>query len=639
LVYCIEKDQLGNRPSPKSFLRATKGMSHIHQNGRLDFAKIFRSNDARRVDPYRPITASGPRRLSKSLDLCDPTFPRTEIGVIRMMVQKRRFPVLLMGVFALLGSTATAPGQTIVVTAKSVNDLADDLEYVIKTVAPPGDQTVQVALDNLGKFKEGELIKGLDRGRGFALAVTLPKDFPQGGPPSVVAAVPVSDNGQFLDSLKALGLDVDDNPGAEGFSHKVSLPNGPLSLYVLQSKGYALFSMLPDGADKLRNLDPTAWSKKSRPETAMSVRVQLAEIPDALKDQFLNQMEGQAAQQRERKPNEKDAEFKARVAGQDLALEAFKSLVHDGDALALELGLDRKTSELSLDLAMTARPDTAMAKNMRSLNGRRSRFEGLGRDSALGLWASLPVAKELRDVMARGFDQGFKEGLDKVTSEEQRKLLERSAELIKSNLDAPEIDLGMAIRRSAPAGQGDPHFLIVAGMRIRDGQEFDRLVREAIAKAKPEEGYKVAFDVAKAKDGTAINEMTGPLKNANPDALRQFGKPSLAFAFRADAALFVFGEDSTDALRRTLDDSSTPVAGRSDGPAGMSLRMATLGELAGKNQEGLRRATAEVFKGEGPKHDRIFLGLTGEGDGIRVRLAMDLLALKLAVMMGHQPNQ
>ena len=130
------------------------------------------------------------------------------------------------------------------------------------------------------------MVKGLDRGQGFGLAVTLPPDFPDGGSPTVVAAVPVSDFGQFLDSLKDLGLAVNDQPGAEGFSHKVSMGDGNVALFALESKGYALFSLIPDGADKLKAMDPATWWKKGRPETALSVKIQFAEIPDAFKDQF-----------------------------------------------------------------------------------------------------------------------------------------------------------------------------------------------------------------------------------------------------------------------------------------------------------------------------------------------------------------
>ena len=146
-------------------------------------------------------------------------------------------------------------------TAKSLNELADDLGYLVKSVAPD-DQRAQAALGGLEQFKAGAIIKGLDQGRGFGLAVTLPKDFPAGSP-SVVAAVPVSNLGQFLDSLKNLGVTVDDKPGVAGFSHSVTGPNGSPPLFVLESKGYAIFSLAPEGVDKLGRLRiPASWRTK-----------------------------------------------------------------------------------------------------------------------------------------------------------------------------------------------------------------------------------------------------------------------------------------------------------------------------------------------------------------------------------------
>lgn len=555
-----------------------------------------------------------------------------------MADQKRRFPVLVIAVLALLGPPASAPGQTVVLTAKSLNDLADDLQYVIKTVAPPDDQTAQMLLDHIDKFKAGDLLKGVDRGRGFGLAVTLPPEFPQGGPPSVVAAVPVSKFNDLIESIKGLGLDVDDKPGAEGFSHRIAAADGNVSLYALESKGYALFSLLPDGADKLRALDPTAWSKKGRPGTAVSLRVQLAEIPEALKEQFLNQLDAQAAQQRERKPGENDAQFKGRLAGQDVASDAIERLVKDGDAISLDLGLDRRTTQVSLDLSLTARPNTAMAKSLGAMANRRSRFEGLGRDAALAFWANLPMPRELRDVFVSGFDDGLRKGLEKVQSDDQKKLLDRFNKLMKANLDAPDLDLGVAMRQSGPAGSEGARFVILAGMTIKDPKEFDRLFRDSVTLVKPDEAFKVRLDVAKTADGTPIHQVTGPFDEKDARIVRQFGKAVLSVAFRSDTVLIAFGQDATDFLRK-LDASATAPAAQSDGLAALSLRMAPLAKVPDKDQQRLQKVAAEIFKGPDASHDRIFLGLTDEANGIHLRAAVDLPAFKAAAMMGQKgPN-
>jgi hypothetical protein len=558
-----------------------------------------------------------------------------------MTDRKRRFPVFWIGVFALLGPAATAPGQTIVVTAKSVNDLVEDFEHLLKTVAPEGDPRAPAAIDALEQFKSGEMVKGLDRSRGFGLAVTLPGNFPEGGPPSVVAAVPVTDLGQFLDSLKGLGLDVDDKPGVAGFSHKVTAPDGNTNVFVLESKGYALFSLVPDGADRLKGLDPSSWRPKGRAETTLSARVRLSEIPDALKEQVLTQMEAQAGPENERKPGEKEDEYKARRAGQEYVLDSFKSLVKDGDTLELDLDVSRQTSSMAIELAMTAKPGTEMAKTLRGFGGQRSRFEGLGHDAAVAGWARFPVAKALRDAMSSALDQGAKDGLKDMKTDEEKKLFTRLMDLVKSNLDAPEMDLGMAIQLAHTAGTSDSKMVLLSAMRVKDGREFERLVREAVEQIKPKDGVKVTvkWDVARAGDGTAVHQFTAPVDKDDADVVKHFGKPDLFFAFRNDAILASFGEGGLAPLRRILEGASAPARSESDGPVAIVAHMATLGVLAEKNPEAFRKATAEVFRGDAPKKDRLYFGLKGEGDGLRLRLVLDVPALKLLAILGDQAKK
>jgi hypothetical protein len=553
-----------------------------------------------------------------------------------MTVRKLRFHVLLVGIFGLLSSVGTASGQTVLVTAKSVTELTDDLESLIKSVAPEANTMAQAALNGLSQLRSGAMLKGLDRSRGFGLAVTLPKDFPQGGPPSVVAAVPVTDLGQFLDSLKDLGVAVDDQPGIAGFSHKVTAPNGNPTLFVLQSKGYALFSLVPDGADQLKVLDPSSWKPKGRPETAFSIKIQLAEIPDALKDQFLNQVEVNVDQQNERKPGEADAEYQGRIAAQKLSLHAFKSLIQDGDEIALDLDLNRKASEIALELGMRARPNTSMAKTLRSMQGRRSRFQGLDKDAAMAAWANFPVSKVLRDWISEGVEKALKEGLKKVDSKEDEKLFARFGELVKSNLTAPEIDLGLAVQVPSATSPNTSHIVILSGMRVQDGREFERLVREAAAKIKPGENVKLTFDVTKAADGTPIHQVSGPVDDKNAEMAKRFGKASLFFAFRQDAILASFGENGLEPLRRAIERSSDAPAAGSTEPISMVIHLASLGAFAEKNEEEFRRAISDVFRGDGAKRDRVYLGLKGEDDGIRLRLAIDVPALKMMTMIGNR---
>ena len=134
-------------------------------------------------------------------------------------------------------------------------------------------------------------------------------------------------------------------------------------------------------------------------------------------------------------------------------------------------------------------------------------------------------------------------------------------------------------------------------MKIQDGRAFDRLVREAIEKVKPEKGFKVTFDVAKAADGTAIHEMSGPYDKDDADIVKHFGKGSLAFAFRENDVLIAFGEDSKTAAEgpRGLVEARGLRFGRTRrrGAGGQP------GRIRRGNQECFRKAADEVFAGEG----------------------------------------
>src|SRR5262249_55051072 len=149
-----------------------------------------------------------------------------------------------------------------------------------------------------------------------------------------------------------------------GFSHKVVGPNGSPTFFVLESRGYALFSPFPAGADRLKTLDPTSWRGHLPPGANLSAKVRLSEIPQPLKGLVHKQMQAQAEQPKARRPGENDAAYEGRMAGQALTGDAIRRLVDDGDELSLDLFLNRRTSEVALELALTARPGTTMAKSL-----------------------------------------------------------------------------------------------------------------------------------------------------------------------------------------------------------------------------------------------------------------------------------
>ena len=99
--------------------------------------------------------------------------------------------------------------------------------------------------------------------------------------------------------------------------------------------------------------------------------------------------------------------------------------------------------------------------------------------------------------------------------------------------------------------------------------------------------------------------------------------------------LAAFGEDGLLLQRAWMD--PWPPRAASAGPVALVARVSGLGDFKPmRTRREFRKAVAQVFHGENAKHDRISLSLKGEGDGIRLRLAIDVPALKLLSIVGQQ---
>jgi hypothetical protein len=546
-----------------------------------------------------------------------------------MKLRRRAFPVLSVCLFGVMMCPANLPAQAVVLTTRSATDLAEDVETLIKSAELENEQIGQMVLGGLNQLKIGAILKGLDRGRGLGVAISLPKNFPDGGPPTAVLALPVSDLGVFLESLKDLGLTVDDQAGAPGFSHKVVGPNGNPTLFVLQSKGYALCSPIPVGAENLRAIDPSSWRPKGRPERALSLVVRLAELPEQVKKRLLDSVEAQAANDRKRRPEETEAAFRGRMAGQELVYAFFNSIVRQGKEIALELDVDRNASQLTIDATISAMPNTALEKSLRGLNGRRSQFQGLAQESVAAAWGNFSIPNELRDVLMLGFDEQIKASSDRAPKADEKKLFRRTTELARAVFNQPALDFGVAVRQIKGAGASGTRAVLLIGWNVPNGKDFDRHFRDTSVVAKLTDKLKLTYDVAKGADGTSIHQISGSFDENDAELVKRFGKASLFLSARADAILLSFGEDGLPALQGVLAKMSEPPGEASVAPIAAVARLGGTAVLVDPQRAEVRRIISQVYPDQAEKRDRITLDLKGQGDANVLHLAIDLQALGL----------
>jgi hypothetical protein len=540
--------------------------------------------------------------------------------------------VAVLAAWFLVLSALSAKAQSVVITARSAGQLADGLAYLVQSVPPPNANDAQGALDLLRRFKADEFLPGLDQTRLVGLAATLPRK-PNDGPLWVVAAVPVTDYTRLIAGLTSLNLKVDANAGLPGFSHKITSANGQYSAYALESKRYALFSMTPAGVATIRDLNPQSWRSKAEAQPDLLVKLRLSELPESAKEQFLKQFSASLAQQKNRRPNEPEAEYKSRMVTTHLGQQAMESLIREGDTIELALSIDRARDSASLALMVSALPNTAMAENLQSFERSRSRFSWIGEGAALAGWMSVPIPAEYRDLFGELVEKSRKQEEAKVKNSDERAYLRQVIDIFKCNLTSDAIDLGMAIQGPRKSPSGEERFAITIGMALQDGPHLERLLRDAAVKFPPEKGTKLRFDAYKGPDGTAIHQIDVPASSLPPEMVKKLGASPFFVSFPRSAVVISWGEGSKMALETALARLGQVKPGRGD-PVRVQTHFDALGQFADANPRALRPLAAEIFQGPTAGRDAASLGAHSDGQTLRLELSMDMAALQFAARAG-----
>ena len=587
----------------------------------------------------------------------------------------------LLGPLAVLvGALAwapTAPAQVVVLTAKSAGATLDDLRYLVGAVLP--EDQARPALDVLERFKDPAVTRGLDRARPLGAYVDLPKE--PGQQPAIVGFVPVSDGPAFLKTLEAQGFTVDNQPAAPGFSHQVTPPGaGGPPVFALLTADYAFFTNDAGAAPGLKALKP-ADLLPGRPDAGLlSLDLRLDRVPAQYKELVLQQVAQNAEKDRAQRDGEDDATYQGRLAGQQLALDGFNALIRDGKGITLDLGVDPGPGELVINLGMQATPGSPTAASLRTFGARTSLFHDLGLDSALSYWASLPLSEPIRAALAKAFAQGRKSIVEDEDNDDATKQLATTLfDAIAPTFQADDVDLGMAIRGPFPKPGADPLYVLLAGLKVKDGKKIEAILRDAIAKSGPEIRAQVALDLEKAGDGvTSIHRLRidedddddddkAKDKKADEDkdddkakgnkaekadddkdddddkakarVAKQFGEPFVYFALRDDVAIAALGENGLNVVKEALDATARPAA---EHPSQVEL-VASLAKLAGLGDDpgstATRDAAAAFFRGPAAKKDGFRFRLRGEGDSARLRYAIDVPVLKFLAEVGIRRQQ
>ncbi len=546
-----------------------------------------------------------------------------------MCILARR--IVLLGCVAIAG-LAYAPrvqAQSMIVSGKSLDVLFDDAEYLLKQAAPKEAQAP--ALEMLNQVRGPQAFPGFDRKRPFGAWVTIPAN--EGEPPSVAAAIPISNLEQAIETLKNFGIGVEANPGVPGFTHAVTLPDGNTKLFLVATKEYLFASLVPVDAGALSSKKPSDWMPRHSGAGDLSLTLRFDTLPTWFQKTMLDGVEQNLSTQRERQPGENDATYQGRIAGMDLVLTGFKSLVTQGADLSFDVGVDKQKGELVLQLTTSARPGTGMESTLKRFGERRSLFGAWSGEGPLTAWLNVPLPKEFQKLMGDSFDNSRDQAMSKIEDAKQKELTTKLLDLMRPVITADTLDASFDLLGPIKASSG-AKYVMLGGIKVPNGKQIDATFRDMIKEIPKEEAVDVSIDFAKGADGTSIHKIKTP--NTDPQSKMLLGEASVFFAIRDDAVMIAIGEEGQDVLSKSLSKVGKSSSGRESAAVNLVANTRQLVEVASLADPNVGAKLNDLLKDAPEGQDTVQLTL-GAPDGVlRLRLAVGTSAIRILSVLGMQ---
>jgi len=508
---------------------------------------------------------------------------------------------------------SSKPG--VVIKVRSIADLMQDANFLAKA---NGKAEEAKQLDGL--VKEWVEPSGIDIKRPIGLYGNIG---PAGIDSTIVILIPISDEKAVLEKLE--GFNVKADKGTDGiYSLQVEMLPPQVQLFLKFENKYAYLTAQDKSAlDTSKLLKPGDIIPEGKGST-LSAMVDIAQIPEGLKKAFLAQLElGLAKAKDTKKPNESKEEAALRTQFMDQMGNFFASLVNDGGPVSLDVNIERKAEDLSLQISVTGKPNSNLAKAIADLAKVNSLFAGLHQaNSAVSATVYSLLPESLRQTVGTNIIDKLKKDLGKEKNEQIKKHAEELLETLSPSIKAGELDTGVDLRGPTEAKL----YTLVGGIKIKDGAKVEKAARTLLGDVPEDKRAAIKLDVAKVGD-TAIHQIDIS-KEMDADARKLFGEGPIFFAVRADAVLYALGDKAQDALKEAIG-----LAPKSSKPLAVEVSMARLAPLIANS-----KANPEFVKAlEGAAKDKGDLKITATvegGEALKVKVNVNAKAISLVVPRG-----
>jgi hypothetical protein len=486
----------------------------------------------------------------------------------------------------------------------------------------------------------GRGLAGLDTKRPWGAAYFLRPDSPPNQPKGTTYGfIPVTDLGQFVETLKAVSRG---RIKASKDKDVYQLQAGGPPLLMQQKGDWAVVAVLNPFTNDLDNApaDPAKLLGDLPKRYDLAVRLSVKDVPEAIRQQFLSQLQTAADHEMAQKPGESEAEYAGRMLGAKGALQAFTTLANELDEVVLGWTVDASTNKTYLDVEVIAKAGTKLADQFAEMKPGKTKFAGLRMlDAALaaGKTATLSDAdaawaKDLLAVMHKSF---MSEINNQTLTEDQVKLIKGLADdvldVLQKTVAAKHSDGGLAILLNPGA------LTVVVGVQIVDGGKIEDVLKKLV-EADPKAAQEIKLNTD-THEGIRFHTITVPTKDPKMAAL--VGEMTEIVLGIADDRLFVaVGRDAAKTLKKVIDDSKAG-ADKELPPFELKLSLSKIvkfiGEVADNDMAKMKVAMVAGIVSQAGNGDHIVVTGSPIAQGVRVRIEIEeglLKALSPMLQMG-----
>jgi hypothetical protein len=543
-------------------------------------------------------------------------------------MHKRLFPLLTFLCLVAVPSPARpadaeSSNPTVVVRIQSIDALLADAKYLAE-LGGKGEQARQMDQMVKGLF-DAKRLDGLDTKRPlYAYGAISANGFDS----SAVALIPITDEKAVLDTLERFNFPAKkDDAGV----YTVKLPNAPVDAYFRFAHKYAYVTARDKSIlDKDKLLPPAKLLAEGQGGTVFAL-VRLDQVPPAVKEIAINQVELKLSEAQDQKPpGETELQHEFKVQAIKTVGRQLTAVVNDGGDLTVRFEVDRKANDLSVEVALAGKPGTKLAAGIAEMGRSTSLFAGLSSTNvATNLLVHAALPEDLRKALEPVIDESIRTALEKEKDEGKRTEAAKVLKALTPSFKSGELDL--AFRLLGP--DKDEHFTLVAAVKLKEGDEFNKAVRNLVKILPEADRAKIALDAETA--GEVKIHRIDAQKDYDEKARKLFGQSPAYMAIREDAFLLAAGPEGLSALKDALAAKPQPAPQLL---LDVSVTRVILAMAVDKNNRDLQEAAQVVrqhFRGDNKGNDTIHVSVQG-GKALKLHLTMKADAVKLLALLANK---